>query len=162
MNKKGFDWTIQITLSSLIFMLFLDYFKNLWRIIEQEIPSVSSGERSALLGKRGNGKVSKNVLFAQNQGFDLQGISFFKISLDQRHYLPNQNVFQLWWKGIAYLWKKNLKHLLIENSFHSRLDGNTLEGGQKWFARCKPILLKDSILQRFYMCLEVQELFLLK
>ena len=48
-----------------------------------------------LLGKKGNGKVSKNVLFSQNQGFDLQGISFFKISLDQRHYLPNQNVFQL-------------------------------------------------------------------
>ena len=96
--------------------------------------------------------MSKNVLLSQNQGFDLQGISFFKISLDQRHYLPNQNVFQLWWKGIAYLWKKNLKHLLVENSFHSRLDGNTLEGGQKWFARCKPILLKDNILQRFYMC----------
>jgi hypothetical protein len=50
---------------------------------------------AALLGKKGNGKASKNVLFAQNQGFDLQGISFFKISLDQRHYLPNQNVFQL-------------------------------------------------------------------
>ena len=46
-----------------------------------------------LLGKKGNGKVSKNVLFSQNLGFDLQGISFFKISLDQRHYLPNQNVF---------------------------------------------------------------------
>ena len=41
-----------------------------------------------LLGKKGNGKVSKNVLLSQNQGFDLQGISFFKISLDQRHYLP--------------------------------------------------------------------------
>ena len=108
-------------------------------------------QANTLLGKKGNGKVSKNVLFSQNQGFDLQGISFFKILLNQRYYLPNQNGFQLWWKGIAYLWKKNLKHLLIENSFHSRLDGNTLEGGQKWFARCKPILLKDSILQRFYM-----------
>ena len=117
---------------------------------------------SALLGKKGNGKVSKNVLLSQNQGFDLQGISSFKISLDQRHYLSIQNVFQLWWKGIAYLWKKNLKHLLVENSFHSHLDGNTLEGGQKWFVRYKPILLKDNILQRYYMCLEVQELFLLK
>ena len=117
---------------------------------------------NALLGKKGNGKVSKNVLFAQNQGFDLQGISFFKILLNQRHYLPNQNVFQLWWKGIAYLWKKNLKHLLIENSFHSRLDWNTLEGGTKWYKRCKPSLLKDIILQRYYMCVEVQELFLLK
>ena len=120
------------------------------------------GSGYTLLGKKGNGKVSKNVLFAQNQGFDLQGISFFKISLNQRHYLPNQNVFQLWWKGIAYLWKKNLKHLLIENSFHSRLDWNTLEGGKKWYKRCKPSLLKDIILQRYYMCVEVQELFLLK
>ena len=109
---------------------------------------------SALLGKKGNGKVSKNVLLSQNQGFDLQGISSFKISLDQRHYLSIQNVFQLWWKGIAYLWKKNLKHLLVENSFHSHLDGNTLEGGQKWFVRYKPILSKDNILQRYYMCLE--------
>ena len=56
-----------------------------------------NGQRGsqALLGKKGNGKVSKNALYLQNQGFDLQGISFSKISSDQRHYLPNQNVFQL-------------------------------------------------------------------
>ena len=29
-----------------------------------------------------------------------------------------------------------------QNSFHSLLDGNALEGGQKWFAGCKSILLK--------------------
>ena len=39
--------------------------------------------------------------------------------------------------------------------FHSRLDGNALEGGQKWFARCKSVLLKDIVLQRYHMCLQV-------
>jgi len=64
--------------------------------VTNDLATVRVGKTGlTLLGKKGNGKVSKNALHSQNQGFDLQGISFFKISSDQRHYLPNQNVFQL-------------------------------------------------------------------